>query len=44
MDSLVAENLGKCYILGRGGEDKESSAFRERNALLSLSSPPRPRM
>ena len=30
MDSLVAENLGKLYILGRGGEDKESSAFRER--------------
>jgi len=30
MDSLVVEGLGKCYILGRGGEKKQSSTFRER--------------
>ena len=30
MDSLVVEGLGKCYYLGRGGESKQSSAFRDR--------------
>jgi lipopolysaccharide transport system ATP-binding protein len=30
MDSLVVEGLGKCYILGRGAEKKQSSTFRDR--------------
>jgi len=30
MDSLVVENLGKCYVLGRVGESKQTSTFRER--------------
>jgi lipopolysaccharide transport system ATP-binding protein len=30
MDSLVVDGLGKCYILGRGAEKKQSSTFRER--------------
>ena len=30
MDSLVVEGLGKCYILGRGAEKKQTSTFRER--------------
>jgi lipopolysaccharide transport system ATP-binding protein len=30
MDSLVVEGLGKCYLLGRGGEKKQTSTFRER--------------
>src|SRR5689334_22689667 len=30
MDSLVVENLGKCYILSRDREDRQSSTFRER--------------
>ena len=30
MDSLVVENLGKCYVLGRGGEKRQTSTFRER--------------
>src|SRR4051812_39846641 len=30
MDSLVVEGLGKCYILARGGEKRQSSTFRDR--------------
>src|SRR5690349_2074666 len=30
MDSLVVEHLGKCYILSRDREDRQSSTFRER--------------
>jgi lipopolysaccharide transport system ATP-binding protein len=30
MDSLVAENLGKCYFLRRGAEKNQTSAFRDR--------------
>ncbi len=30
MDSLVVEGLGKCYYLGRGGENRQSSTFRDR--------------
>src|ERR1700741_1235450 len=30
MDSLVVENLGKCYILSRDREARQSTAFRER--------------
>ena len=30
MDRLVVEDLGKCYVLGRGGENKQTSTFRER--------------
>ena len=30
MDSLVVENLGKCYILRRGAEKKQTSTFRDR--------------
>src|ERR1700741_4531164 len=30
MDSLVAENLGKCYLLRRGAERFQTSAFRDR--------------
>jgi lipopolysaccharide transport system ATP-binding protein len=37
VDSLVVEALGKCYILGRGAEKKQSSTFRER--LKPWSSP-----
>jgi lipopolysaccharide transport system ATP-binding protein len=30
MDSLVAENLGKCYILQESGMKRQTSTFRER--------------
>src|SRR4029453_7562471 len=30
MDSLVAENLGKCYILQGSGVKRQTSTFRER--------------
>ena len=30
MDSLVAENLGKCYILQESGTKRQTSTFRER--------------
>jgi lipopolysaccharide transport system ATP-binding protein len=30
MDSLVVENLGKCYILAGTGQNKQTSTFRER--------------
>jgi lipopolysaccharide transport system ATP-binding protein len=30
MDRLVVENLGKCYVLGRVGESKQTSTFLER--------------
>src|SRR5258705_93899 len=30
MDSLVVENLGKCYLLSRDRETRQSTAFRER--------------
>ena len=30
MDSLVVEHLGKCYILRRGAEKKQTSTFRDR--------------
>jgi lipopolysaccharide transport system ATP-binding protein len=30
MDSLVVEDLGKCYLLGRVGEKRQTSTFRER--------------
>jgi len=30
MDSLVVENLGKCYILPGTGQDKQTSTFRQR--------------
>jgi ABC-type polysaccharide/polyol phosphate transport system ATPase subunit len=33
MDSLVVENLGKCYYLSRAGENKQSSTFRDRLKL-----------
>lgn len=33
MDSLVVENLAKCYYLNRGGEGRQSSTFRERLTL-----------